>query len=125
MTLDASQIEHRHALVKCYCDVWCETDDAKRLQLLRTCFEDTGTYSDPTVHLESLTRLNDYLSDLHRRFPRSKVLLTSELQTYRNVGRFDWDWALEDSTVRRRGVDFVTFSGAGKLQGVVGFFNPL
>ena len=125
MKPDAALVQQRQATIRTYAAAWCEFDPAKRLELLHACFEETGTYSDPTVFLESRARLNAYLGDLHGRFARSRVVQASELETYRNVGRFDWHWALEDGTVRRRGVDFVTFAESGKLQSVVGFFNPL
>jgi hypothetical protein len=123
MKPDEALIAHRKAVVRTYCTAWGEPDASTRLQLLQTCFEESGTYTDPNWHQPSLTDLQNLVNDIHRRLANVKIVQRSDLQTYRNVGKFEWDLVRQDGTVHLRGVDFVTFSPTGKLQSVVGFFD--
>jgi hypothetical protein len=125
MKLDEALTADRKAVVRTYCSAWGESNASARLQLLQSCFEDSGTYTDPNGHQPSLVGLQNLVSDVQRRFANVKIVQTSDLQTYRDFGKFEWDLVLKDGTVHLRGVDFVTFSPTGKLQSVVGFFDSL
>ena len=123
MKLDQALIADREGVVRTYCTAWGESDAPTRLQLLQSCFEESGTYTDPNSHQPALLDLNQLVSDVHRRFGQVQIVQRSVLQTYRDVGKFEWDLVRADGKVQLRGVDFVTFSPTGKLQSVIGFFD--
>ncbi len=125
MHLEKQEIVHRSECVRRYVQTWSEADEAKRLGLLRSCYEESASYSDPAVCLDGLHRLNTYLGELQQSYPGCHIVQQSVLDTYSSFGRFTWLWALADGTVRRRGVDFVRFSPGNRLQTVIGFFDPL
>lgn len=115
----------RHQVIQLYVAAWGEASEEKRLALLHSSYEDACVYSDPGVSLPNLQALNAYLADLHRRFSGCRVNCEGALDTYSQYGRFRWNWSLGDGTVRRKGIDFVRFSTANRLQEVVGFFDPI
>ena len=122
MKLDDTLIAQRETVVRTYCAAWGESDPEARQQLLRSCFEESGSYTDPNWHQPSLMDLQNLVGDVLRRLPTARIVQRSKHQTYRDVGKFEWELVFEDGAVHLRGTDFVTFSPAGKLQSVVGFF---
>ncbi|MEJ7932303.1 nuclear transport factor 2 family protein [Ramlibacter sp. AN1015] len=115
----------RADVVARYVAAWGEADEAKRSALLRASCEPHLRYCDPGVFLQDRAELNAHLAELQRTFPGCRVAQDGEVEAYGSVARFRWQWSLADGTVRRRGVDFVRFSGEGRLEEVVGFFDPL
>ena len=114
-----------HQVIQQYVAAWGEANEASRLALLHSCYEDACVYSDPSVSLPNIQALTAYLADLHRRFPGCRVNRECEMDTYSEYARFHWNWSLGDGTVRRKGIDFVRFSPANRLREVVGFFDPV
>ena len=108
-----------------YCAAWNETDPARRTELLRSCWHDDAIYTDPTVHTVGLEARVAHIGTVFERYPGSRILRTSAIDTHHGLARFAWRKVLADGTELPDGIDMVEFAADGRLRRIVGFFGPL
>jgi len=113
-------------LIDQYCQVWTEPSAAHRAELLSTIWAKDATYTDPTIHTESVEELLAHIAMVQSRRPGAKVLRTSQVDVHHNLARFAWHVVNADGTTLPEGLDlaFITADGA-KIQRIIGFFGPL
>ena len=80
---------------------------------------------DPTVHVIGMAELVEHIGRVLKRYPGSRIVRTSAVDTHHSVARFGWKKVLADGSSLPEGIDFVEFSDAGAIQRVVGFFGSL
>jgi hypothetical protein len=115
----------RDDVIAGYCAAWDEPNAERRMELLESVWAQGATYTDPTVHTEGLAALVRHIATVQARYPGSRLVMTSPLDTHHDVARFAWKKVLADGTSLPEGIDFVTFAPDGKLASVTGFFGPL
>jgi hypothetical protein len=77
------------------------------------------------VHVSGVGELVAHIGRVLGRYPGSRIIRTSAVDTRHSVARFGWEKILADSSSLPEGIDFVEFSGVGAIRRVVGFFGPL
>lgn len=112
-------------LVDTYCAAWNDADPARRLALLRSVWDRHGTYTDPTIHLTSAEELSDHIGRVLTRFPDTRILRTSAVDSHHGILRFAFRRAAPDGQTLRDGLDFGEVGVDGRLRRIVGFFGPL
>jgi hypothetical protein len=115
----------RGNIVDAYCLAWDEADAVRREAILKTVWVEGATYTDPNVHVSGVGELVEHIGRVLERYPGSRIVRTSAVDTHHSVARFGWKKVLADGSSLPEGIDFVEFSGAGAIQRVVGFFGPL
>jgi hypothetical protein len=111
--------------VQTYVDAWNTSDRNRRLRLLERSWADDGTYTDPSVHLESRDALVEHAGRFAERWPGGEIALTSGIDHHHAMIRFTWRVVAPDGQTVREGTDFGELAPDGRLQRIVGFFGPL
>lgn len=109
-------------IIATYCEAWDEADEQSRHGKLAKIWAEDATYTDPTVHTLGLEQLVEHIGHVIRKYPGSRIELTSAIDAHHRVFRFSWRKVLADGTALPEGVDFGELSDDGKLQRIVGFF---
>ncbi len=120
--LDGSAWER---LIARYCDAWNEPDPVRRRDVLGRVWEETGTYTDPNVHLSGREALVDYIGVVLERYPGSRITGTSRVDAHHGLARFAWRRILADGTPLPEGLDVAEVTSDGKLSRMIGFFGAL
>ena len=113
------------ALITLYCEAWDEPDRARRRQILGRVWAADATYTDPTVHTAGIDELVEHIGKVLEKYPGSRIVRTSAVDTHHTVLRFSWHKTLADGSKLPEGIDFGELSGDGKLRRMVGFFGAL
>ena len=111
--------------VQTYVDAWNEPDEDRRLRLLERSWADDGTYTDPSVHIESRDGLLHHARKFAERWPGAEIALTSDIDQHHAMIRFSWRVVGPEGQTLREGTDFGEVGEDGRLQRIVGFFGPL
>jgi hypothetical protein len=111
--------------ITAYCAAWDEPDRKRREKILDTVWAEAATYTDPTVHAVGKTQLIEHIDKVLARYPGSRIVRTSALDTHQGLARFTWKKVLADGTSLPEGIDFAEFEASGKLTRIIGFFGPL
>lgn len=112
-------------LIETYCSAWDEPDPARREQMLKDVWAEDGMYTDPTIHTVGRRELAEHIGQVLTRYPGSRIVRTSHLDTHHGMMRFSWKKVLADGKSLPEGIDFCELSSEGKLQRIIGFFGPL
>ena len=109
--------------IKMYCAAWSEPDAQRRLELLDKVWATSGSYTDPTAHVEGRKALADHIGGFMQRTPGAKIIATSHVDLHHSVFRFNWKFLAADGKTMSEGIDFGTLDAGGKIQTIVGFFG--
>lgn len=120
--IDAAAIER---LIEVYCSAWDEPDAAARDRILLQVWANDATYTDPSVCAVGRAQLSDHIGKVIARYPGSKLVVTSGVDSHHGLVRFTWKKVLADGTSLPEGIDFGEISDDGKIRRIVGFFGPL
>lgn len=112
-------------LIDTYCAAWNDPHVDSRRELLGAVWADSGTYTDPTVHLAGVDALVAHISTVLAHRPGAKVLRTSFVDEHHGLARFAWRVVQADGSLLPEGIDFAEVSADGRIQRIVGFFGPL
>lgn len=110
--------------VREYVAAWNEPDEAARRRLLERCWTDGATYTDPSVHIADLDALVAHARLFAQRWPGAAIVLTGGIDVHNGMVRFAWQVRGPDGRALRAGVDFGELAADGRLQRIVGFFDP-
>jgi hypothetical protein len=107
-----------------YCAAWNEIDGGRRAKILAAALAPDATYTDPTVHTVGIPQLVAHIDAVFARYPGSRIVRTSEVDSHHGFARFAWKRILADGTSLPEGIDIVEFTDTGQLSRIVGFFGP-
>jgi hypothetical protein len=110
--------------VALYGAAWNEPDVDARRRLLEKAWADSGTYTDPTAHLEGREALVQHISGFQKSLPGARIAPTSHTDVHHDMLRFSWRLLKADGTTLTDGIDFGTLDADGKITRIVGFFGP-
>lgn len=111
--------------VATYAAAWDEPDRDRRRAMLEASVTADAVYVDPTVELRGIAALVDHVDAVQRRFPGSRLELTTAVDLHHGLGRFGWRKVLADGTRLPDSIDIVEVGGDGRLTRIIGFFGPL
>lgn len=115
----------RSTAIQQYTDAWAETDPTRQRACLAHCWTPDSTYEDLwTPMVRGQEALLAVIKGFHQTLPGARIMLNSELETYRHVGRFNWILHPPEGSPTY-GADFVEFNAHNQLVRVVGFFSYL
>jgi hypothetical protein len=112
-------------VVAAYGAAWNEPDLAARQRLLEKAWSATGTYTDPTVHLEGRDALAQHIAGFQKGLPGATIVPTSHADLHHGRLRFTWRLVKGDGSTLTEGIDFGELDAEGRIQKIVGFFGPV
>ncbi len=107
-----------------YGAAWNENDEAKRRQLLETCWADDGTFTDPQSDIAGREALVAHIAEFQAQFAGAQIVPTSSGDEHHGMVRFTWRITAADGSTILDGIDFTTLAEDGRIQKTVGFFGP-
>jgi hypothetical protein len=114
------------SLIDRYCEVWCEPDEGKRIELLASVWGSRATYTDPTVHAANADELLSHIAKVRERRPGARVVRTSNVDVHHGIARFAWHVVQADGNALPEGLDIAFISSEGtRIERIIGFFGPL
>jgi hypothetical protein len=111
--------------VDSYVAAWNESDAAGCAALLDQVFSETGSYTDPTIHVSGRDAIVDHVAGFRQRLPGATMERRSRVDGYGDVLRFAWAVIGSDGSVIVEGVDFVSLDEDRRIRSVTGFFGTL
>jgi hypothetical protein len=109
------------SIVDPYLRAWNEPDPAARQALLAAVWDETGTYTDPTAHVEGRAALDAHIGRFLAANPGALFTLTAPIDHHHQSVRFFWRLRFANGQALD-GMDYGELSPAGKLAKIVGFF---
>ena len=70
-----------------YGEAWNEQEEAKRRQLLETCWADDGTFTDPQSDIAGREALVAHIAEFHAQFAGAEIVPTSTASVSFGFGR--------------------------------------
>ena len=109
-----------------YFKAWNTTDVAKRTELLKTAWSETGIYTDPSAHVEGRKALIDHISKTlsSPQFQGASLAPASEIDLHNQVFRFQWKLVDSSGNKLFAGMDYGEFDDQGMITKIIGFFGP-
>ena len=111
--------------VDTYLAMWNEPDAARRADLIRTAWAETGRYADPLLEAEGHAALGQMVAAVHAQYPGHRFRRTSAVDTHHDQLRFGWELVAPDGSITVGGVDVGILAVDGRLASITGFFGPL
>ena len=109
-----------------YFKAWAEPDDAVRRKLLEAGWAESGTYTDPSAHVEGREALVMHIGGFKKNANATgmSIVRTSDIQFHHNAFRFQWEMRGPDGKALTPGMDYGEFDDKGMITKIVGFFGP-
>lgn len=111
-------------LIDHYIAMWNEPDAEVRRDLIKRTWTENASYLDPVITGDGQQGIDAMVQGVQERFPRHRFRRTSEVDCHHDRLRFAWDLAAEDGTAIVKGTDFGVLAEDGRLQNIIGFFDP-
>jgi len=109
-----------------YAAAWNEPDADARRRLLERSWSESGTYTDPTAHVEGRAALDKHIAEYLTTQPAgTRIVLSSAIDTHHGRFRFAWKMLRPDGTAAIDGMDYGELDPDGRISRIVGFFGPL
>lgn len=108
-----------------YFELWNETDQTRRADLVAQVFADDGRHVDPLADVAGHGPLSEMVGGVQARFPGHVVRRTSAVDTHHDQLRYAWELAAPDGSIVVSALDVAQFDDAGKIRHVAAFFGPL
>jgi hypothetical protein len=102
-----------------FCAAWNEIDGGRRAKILAAALAPDATYTDPTVHTVGIPQLVAHIDVVFARYPGSRIVRTSEVDSHHGLARFAWKKILADGKSLPEGID-IEFTDTGQLSRIVG-----
>jgi hypothetical protein len=113
------------ALVDTYIDMWNETDEARRADLISQAWATDGRYLDPMLEADGHAALSAMVAGVHQQFPGQRFRRTSGVDAHHDTVRFAWELGEPGGAVTVAGIDIAELADDGRLRRITGFFGPL
>ena len=109
-----------------YFQAWNTTDVAKRTELLKTAWSESGVYTDPSAHIEGRQALIEHISTTlaSPQFQGASLAPASEIDMHHQVFRFQWKLVDGSGKTLFAGMDYGEFDDKGVITKIIGFFGP-
>lgn len=111
--------------VAVYCEAWSEPDFQKRTPMLGRTWAKSGTYTDPTAHVEGRDALNAHIGKFFEQYPGAKIVVSSGVDMHHARFRFAWKMIAADGSTALEGMDYGELDDQGRIRKIAGFFGPL
>ncbi|MGZ4678226.1 MAG: nuclear transport factor 2 family protein [Acidimicrobiia bacterium] len=102
---------------------YCETDPARRRELLDGAWHPTGTLVDPPFDATGPAEIAALVDAVLGHYPDHRFRRTSTIDAHHDHARYGWELVGPDGAVAVTGTDFLTLDDAGRITGIVGFFG--
>jgi hypothetical protein len=109
--------------IDAYFEMWNETDEEARAQLVATAWTDDGRYVDPLLEADGRPAIVEMVGGVHAQFPGHRFRRTSGIDQHHDQVRFGWELAAPNGDVTVAGLDVGELDGDGKLRRITGFFG--
>lgn len=123
---DSATAQQARASLENYFKAWGEADDAARRKLLEAGWAESGTYTDPSAHVEGREALVKHIGGFKKDAKANgmTIVRSSGIQFHHNSFRFQWEMRGPDGKPGMPGMDYGEFDDQGKITKIVGFFGP-
>ncbi|HWL43330.1 MAG TPA: hypothetical protein VNQ73_10340 [Ilumatobacter sp.] len=113
------------ATVDAVLSAYCDPDPARRQATIAGVWADDGQLLDPPLEGRGHAELSALTDVVLTHFPDHIFRRTSGVDVHHGCGRYSWELVAPTGGVGVAGIDFVEFTGDGKVARIVGFFGPL
>jgi hypothetical protein len=104
---------------------YCEPDQAKRAELLRTAWANSGELVDPPLAGAGIDEIAGLVDTVVTHYPDHRFQRTTAVDEHHGFARYGWALVSPDGAAAVTGTDFAEVDGDGKLVRVIGFFGEL
>lgn len=112
----------RRAIIETWAQAWSESDEARRIELLRQAATPDCAYTDPNVDLAGHTAISTYMAGFQESAPGARFVTTA-FKSHHDHCLVQWNMVGADNTILSPGVSAGTFDSEGRLLQMVGFFG--
>ena len=109
-------------LIDGYIAMWNETDAARRQELIRQTWTESGSYVDPLMQAQGHAELDVMVQGVQTQFPGFQFRRTGDVDTHNDRVRFAWELGPVNAPGLAGGVDFGVIT-EGRLQTITGFLD--
>lgn len=109
-------------LIDRYIEIWNETDQTRRRELIAQTWSDSASYIDPLMHAEGRDGIDAMVNGVQSQFPGLRFRRTSNVDEHNNRVRFAWELGPVDGAAVAGGVDFGVLAD-GHLHSITGFLD--
>jgi hypothetical protein len=113
-----------HTIVSRYIDMWNETDDARRRELVARTVTEDAHYLDPLMDGDGVDGISAMIGGAQQQFPGHRFSLTVGPDAHHDRVRFGWSLAADGGEPVAHGIDFATVAADGRLHEITGFLEP-
>lgn len=103
---------------------WNETDPAKRMALLETCWLSSGIYTDPDNQAHGRAALSDCMGNFHQAQPGATLKVTTGVDEHHGQVRIQWLLFDPQGNEVMEGTSFGEIGADGSISRMTGFFGP-
>jgi len=111
--------------VDTYLQMWNETDAARRADVIRAAWIDTGHYIDPLMEGRGHDGLSAMVDGVQAQFPGARFRRTTGVDQHHALVRFGWELVAADGAVIAGGLDIGVVADDGRLDRIAGFLGDL
>jgi hypothetical protein len=111
--------------VDTYLQMWNETDVARRAEVIRAAWIDTGHYIDPLMEGRGHDGLSAMVDGVQAQFPGARFRRTTGVDEHHALVRFGWELVGADGAVIVAGLDIGVVAEDGRLDRIAGFLGEL
>ena len=108
-----------------YYEAFAETDQRKRLELLRTAMTEDAEIWGPKRVFAGHQEISEKIAGFHLNWPGCRLVLATGLNVFLNSARIGGAIVGTDGAVRARGDALVELAPDGRIQRVIPFWEPL
>jgi hypothetical protein len=108
-----------------YFAAWNETDADERRELLGQCLSGDAELIDPAGRWQGIAGLSERIHNYHSSAPATKVVPASGVDQHNGIERYAWKIVDPGGNQLMAGLDIAERDGAGRLQRIVMFHDPL
>jgi SnoaL-like domain len=120
LPLDTATI--RRNIIETWASAWSETDEKRRLVLLKDAAAPSCAYMDPNTELVGHAAISIYMAGFQESAPGARFVNT-DFKTHHDRCIVQWNLVARDGKVLSPGVSAGAFDAQGRLQQMVGFFD--
>jgi hypothetical protein len=102
---------------------YCESDAARRAELVSTAWAESGSLIDPPFDGKGRDNIAAMTDVVLTHYAGHTFRRTTDVETHHQFGRYGWDLVAPDGSVAVSGTDYLELDEDGQLQRIVGFFG--
>jgi hypothetical protein len=112
------------AIANTYIEIWNETDEGRRIDLIRQHWTADATYVDPLAKVTGPQEISTLIGGVQSRFPGFRFSLLGPPNGHGDYVRFSWSLGPPSQEAPIGGSDVVELAG-GRLSRVIGFLDKV